>query len=212
MLASFTQELGDDECRAVSTEIMGTGDFTSASIVKFFDLFRSDSLLSPEHIQAIIKEIYNEATGHEFARREAYLEVPLKELNIKPLLLAVEAEIRLDAIPEGGTRELAALIDSGLEEIWRLIQKRKFTERQLILMISAWRGTSNFLGWAGLESSLKDRPELRGKIAYVYARRFLVLKNQDFARRLFQLCLSDSPAQSPFRKLAQEQLDRLQAK
>ncbi|MGO9207504.1 MAG: CHAT domain-containing protein, partial [Candidatus Limnocylindrales bacterium] len=73
MLASLTQELGDDECRAVSKEVMGTGDFTSASIVKFFDLFRNYTLLSPEHIQAIIKEIYNESTGHEFARREAYL-------------------------------------------------------------------------------------------------------------------------------------------
>ena len=135
MLASLTQELGDDECRAVSKEVMGAGDFTSSPIVKFFDLFRNYTLLSPEHIQAIIKEIYNESTGHEFARREAYLEVPLKELNIKPLLLAVEAEIRLDAMPEGGTRELAALIDSGLEEIWRLTQKWKFTDRQLILML-----------------------------------------------------------------------------
>ena len=191
---------------------MGAGDFTSSPIVKFFDLFRNYTLLSPEHIQAIIKEIYNESTGHEFARREAYLEISLKELFKRSLLLAVEAEIRLDAMPEGGTRELAALIDSGLEEISRLTQEWKFTERQLILMLSAWTGTSNFLGWAGLESSLKDRPELRGKIAYVYARRFLVLKNPDLARHLFQLCLSDSPAQSPFRKLAQEQLDRLQAK
>jgi serine/threonine protein kinase len=130
----------------------------------------------------------------------------------RPLVLAVEAEIRLNAIPEGGEPGLAELIDSGLEEISRLVQDGRFTPRQLMMMLSAWTGTAGFLGWAGLEGSLKDQRELRGKIAYVYGRRFLALKQPEVARRLFQLARGDSPAQSPFQKLSQDQLDKLGAK
>jgi hypothetical protein len=81
-----------------------------------------------------------------------------------------------------------------------------------MMMLSAWTGTAGFLGWAGLEVSLKDQRELRGKIAYVYGRRFLTLKQPETALRLFQLARGDSNAQSPFQKLSQDQLDKLGAK
>jgi hypothetical protein len=88
----------------------------------------------------------------------------------------------------------------------------KFSPEELGMMFLAWTDGPYFLGWGRLENSLKERTTLRGKIAYVYGRRYLTLKKPDLARRLFGLCLSDSPAQSPFRRLAQEQLDRLGAK
>jgi len=212
MLASLARELDNGETGSIVTEIMGVGDFTLSPIVKFFDLFKDNDLLTPDHIRAIVLEIYNAPTGHEFARREACLEVPIKEVFNKPLLLAVEAEIRLDAIPEGDAPELAGLIDEGLERISRSVQDSRFTLPQLMMMMSAWTGRSNFLGWASLESSLKDQPELRGRIAYVYGRRFLVLKQPNVARRLFQLTLGDLPPRSPLQKLAQDQLDKLGAK
>ena len=215
MLVSLTRELGEDEIRAITSESLGSGDFKSSPIVKIVEFSINNSktgVTSPEHIRAIIIETYNTPENHEFARREAYLETTLREQTNKPLLMAVEAEIRLDAIPEGGAPELAGLIHDGLEEINRSVRDLKFSPEELGMMFLAWTDGPYFLGWGRLENSLKERTTLRGKIAYVYGRRYLTLKKPDLARRLFGLCLSDSPAQSPFRRLAQEQLDRLGAK
>jgi hypothetical protein len=44
MLASLTGELGREETESVVTESMGSGDFTNAAIVKFFDSFRTNDL------------------------------------------------------------------------------------------------------------------------------------------------------------------------
>ena len=58
---------------------------------------------------------------------EAFLEISIKDEFNRPLLLAVEAEIRLNAIPEGGEPELAGLIDDGLEEIYSVGSGCRFT-------------------------------------------------------------------------------------
>ncbi len=199
MLASLVGELELDESNSIVTESMGSGDFTLAPIVKFFDSFRNNSLIAPGHIRAIVLEMYKSRFRSRFRQeRASFLEISIQDEFNRPLMLAVGAEIRLNAIPEGGEPGLAELIDSGLEEISRLVQEGRFTPRQLMMMLSAWSGTAGFLGWSGLEASLKDGRELRGKIAYVYGRRFLALKQPETARRLFQLTRTDLPAQSPF--------------
>ena len=78
MLASLTRELARDETDSIVSETMGRGEFTQSPIVKFFDLFKNNNeLLAPEHIRAIMVEMYNSRVGHEFARQEAYLAAPL---------------------------------------------------------------------------------------------------------------------------------------
>ena len=162
MLASLTRELARDETDSIVGETMGRGEFTQSPIVKFFDLFKNNNeLLAPEHIQAIMVEMYNSRVGHEFARQEAYLAAPLGARFDQPLLLAVAAEIRLNAIPDGDSPELAGLIDEGLQQISRSVQESKFSLRQLMLMMSSWLGRADYLGWLALESSLKSQPDLR---------------------------------------------------
>ena len=212
MLASLTGELKAEETGNIVTETRGSGEFTNSPIVRFFDSYRTHELLAPEHIRAICLETYRAPMGRELARKEAFLEITLTELFNRPLLLSLEAEIRLDAIPEGGEPELARLIDEGLGEIARMQREGRFTLPQLMMMLTAWTGNTSFLGWAGLENSLAGQKPLRGRIAYVYGRRFLVLKNLDVARHLFQLTRQDTPPDSPFQKLAQDQLDKLGAK
>ena len=102
---------------------------------------------------------------------------------------------------------------SGLEEISRLVQEGRFTPRQLMMMLGAWTGTAGFLGWAGLEASLKDGRELRGKIRICLRSAIPRLKATGNSRGD---CFSSHgpicPPQSPFQKLAQDQLDKLAAK
>ncbi len=212
MLASLVGELGLEETDTIVSESMGYGDFKLGSLIKFFDLAKENSVLEPHHIRAIVLGQYNTPLGHEFARRAAYLEISLKEEFNRPLLLAVESEIRLSAIPEGAEPELARLIDEGLAEINQAHQESRFDDSQLMKMFRAWMGGTGIFGWSGLERSMNNMPELRGKIAYVYGRRFLVLKQPEFARRLFQLSTRDLPLSSPLHKLAQVQLDKLGAK
>jgi hypothetical protein len=212
MLASLVGDFGLEETDSVVSESMGYGDFKFGSLIKFFDLSKENSVLKPDHIKAIVLGQYNTPLGHEFARRAAYLEISLKEEFNRPLLLAVESEIRLNAIPEGGEPELARLIADGLEEINQAHQESRFDDKQLMKMFVAWMGSPGIFGWGGLESSMNNMPELRGKIAYVYGRRFLVLKQPDVARRLFQLSIKDLPQSSALHKLAQVQLDKLSKK
>ncbi len=212
MLASLVGELGLEETDTIVSESMGYGDFKLGSLIKFFDLAKENSVLEPHHIRAIVLGQYNTPLGHEFARRAAYLEISLKEEFNRPLLLAVESEIRLSAIPEGAEPELARLIDEGLAEINQAHQESRFDDSQLMKMFRAWMGGTGIFGWSGLERSMNNMPELRGKIAYVYGRRFLVLKQPEFARRLFQLSTRDLPVSSQLHKLAQVQLDKLGAK
>jgi hypothetical protein len=75
-----------------------TGRISGSGVVMLASRARE---LDSSETPSIVTAIYNSLTGHEFARTEAYLDVPINEVFNKPLLLAVEAEIRLDAIPEG---------------------------------------------------------------------------------------------------------------
>jgi serine/threonine protein kinase/tetratricopeptide (TPR) repeat protein len=212
MLASLTRDLEREDAESIVRESMGSGDFTQSPIVKYFDRFRNNDLLNPEHLTAIALEIYGSPIAQEFARNEAYLKAPLGDRFNKPLVLAVEAEIRLNAIPDGNEPALAGLIDEGLDQIARSVQDSQISLPQLMFMMSAWTGRADFLGWGGLEASMKNQLDLRGRLAYVYGRRFLVLKQPAVARHLFELTLRDIPAQSPFRKLAQDQLAKMGAK
>ena len=70
MLASLVGELELDESNSIVTESMGSGDFTLAPIVKFFDSFRNNSLIAPGHIRAIVLEMYKSRSGRDFARTQ----------------------------------------------------------------------------------------------------------------------------------------------
>jgi tetratricopeptide (TPR) repeat protein len=212
ILASLTRELGDGEVAVIVEDTLGSGDFRTTSISRTVELYLKNNktgVFTKDHIREILMEIYGAPPSREFARREAYLEVPLIEQSVRPLLLTVAAEVRLNAIPEGGEPGFAALLEEGLQEIYREVRNDRFSNAELGMMFVAWTDGPGFLGWNRLENSLKDRPSLRGRIAYVYGRRFLTLKKPDLARHLFELCIGDLPAGSPFRKLAQEQLDKL---
>ncbi len=213
MLASLTGELTLDEGNSLVEESMGRGDFLQSPIVKYFDRFKTNPLLSPEHVRSILLEIYRSPMAREFARKEAFLELSLTERFNMPLVFAVEAEIRLDAIPEANETELAGLIHEGLTEIALSVQEERVSLPQLMMMMMAWTGQTGFVGWTGFENSLRTQRNLRGRIAYVYGRRFLVLKERS---RCAAASSSSREATCPrnhrFRSWPRSRLDKLGAK
>src|SRR5262249_33173087 len=57
MLASLTRELGLEEIDSIVTGSMGRGAMLQSVIVKFFDRFKNNDLLKPEHLREIIHEM-----------------------------------------------------------------------------------------------------------------------------------------------------------
>jgi hypothetical protein len=85
----------------------------------------------------------------------------------------------------------------------------KLTLPQLIQIGLTWKGTTSYLGWAGVSPNLD--PALRGPSAYIFGHRYLRLNRRQEALALFRTALADAPPGSSLRRLAQAELDRLKA-
>jgi hypothetical protein len=107
------------------------------------------------------------------------------------------------------TAEQDALIWNVCHDLFTGYVNGKISEWQLSPGLFAWGGMTNYLGWGGLSAAF-DAP-IRGPLAYVYGLRFLHLEppQPEDAARLFRSAIKDAPADSPLRRLAQAELDRL---
>jgi len=88
-----------------------------------------------------------------------------------------------------------------------IFENGEITRPQLVQLGFAWKGVTNFLGWAGVAPTLK--PDLRGPLAYVLGMRCLRLNKPDDAAALFKTARDDAPKGSRLKALAQAELDRL---
>lgn len=83
-------------------------------------------------------------------------------------------------------------------------------DAQVLQVALTWKGTTNFLGWAGVKGSLE--PALRGPLAYVAGHRYLRLNRPTDAVTFFRTARQDSSPGSALHRLAQAELERLNAK
>ena len=95
----------------------------------------------------------------------------------------------------------------GLNGFVAVTDEGTVSQTQMIQLALAWKGITNFLGWAGVAPNLQ--PNLRGPIAYVMGHRYLRLGQPKDASMFFNTALTDAPNGSPLATMAQAELDRL---
>ena len=102
--------------------------------------------------------------------------------------------------------------------IWQVVQdfhaawlEGKIKDGQLLALGSVWKGLNiPGFGWRSVASHLE--PSVRGPMEYLAGHRYLRLKKPVEAAGFFRSALADAPADSPLRRLAQVEVDRLKGK
>jgi hypothetical protein len=167
----------------------------------------ASGVVNPESITLALGRMWRTPRGREAARRIGFQQAGFAESYRTPLLLAFYETVRQGAF----TGAIATADD---ELLWKLAERLyaayvdgRFPPPRVIQLALAWKGATNFAGWAGVAPSLE--PGLRGPLAYVLGHRYRRLKRDREAETLFRTAFEDAPAESDLRRLAETQLERL---
>jgi len=157
---------------------------------------------------AILKNMWRSRRGQEYARHIAFLDIPLAEAVRVPVVLMGTEIFRDKAFPDGATPEQETVMEEVSDRIYGAYFDGRMDLVRCIQFMMAAKGTLNEFGWAGVAPSLDAAT--RGPTAYVLGHIYLRLKRPDDAAKLFQTAVTDAPPDSPLRRMAQNELDRLQ--
>jgi hypothetical protein len=160
-------------------------------------------------VASVFRQTWQTPRGREYARKIAFRTLSLTDCFGIQLPLTVAEAMHQGAVNGQLTAEQDALIWNVCHDLFTGYVNGKISEWQLSPGLFAWGGMTNYLGWGGLSAAF-DAP-IRGPLAYVYGLRFLHLEppQPEDAARLFRSAIKDAPADSPLRRLAQAELDRL---
>src|SRR5205823_4573244 len=96
------------------------------------------------------------AKGREAARRFAFQDLSYAEhLRLPALMMAVEAVHQL-VLPGPLTADQEAVLWEMAEKLHTAHVTSKLNSAQLFQLALTWKGTTNFLGWAGVAPSLES--------------------------------------------------------
>jgi tetratricopeptide (TPR) repeat protein/predicted Ser/Thr protein kinase len=159
---------------------------------------------------AILKNMWRSRRGQEYARHLAFLDIPLAESVLVPMVLLVTEILRDKAFPDGATPEQETVLEETGDRMYGAYFDGRMDLARCFQFMMAAKGILNEFGWAGVAPSLDAAT--RGPTAYVLGHIYLRLKRPDDAAKLFQTAVTDAPPDSPLRRMAQNELDRLQRK
>jgi tetratricopeptide (TPR) repeat protein len=204
MITSLLGELSESDADAVIRRVAELA--TDDSPLVLMQRSIGDSTLAPALTPAV-RGAFRSRRGRELVRKFALGEdvamgtfiqvIAYQGFRQGALTGDVDAQ-QDDVVWEAAQHTCAAVMDGELGNI------------QVIQLALSWKGTSGLMGWAGVAPTLK--PELRGPLAYVLGHRLLRLNQPQDAAMLFRMAAADAPEDSPLKKLAQTELDRLTAK
>ncbi|MBM4034856.1 MAG: serine/threonine protein kinase [Planctomycetes bacterium] len=166
--------------------------------------------IRPPSVYAALREMWRSARGRDLARRIAFRELSYPEFIRLPVALCFNHVLRADALGGTPSEEQDALAWGVAQDFVGLYCEGRLSVAQVAQAFLTWKGTTNFLGWAGLAPSLE--PKSRGPLAYLLGRRYLRLGKPKEAADFFRTALADAAPDSPLRRLAQAELDRLKTK
>lgn len=145
--------------------------------------------------------------GRSMARDIALRTRSHYDISREAILLALSEHVRREAFADATTPELDALAWNASEHITDALLKRGIGRLAMACLASAWTtGAIGAFGWQDASGALKERPELRGLLAYVLGQRFLRQgwRNSD---KLFRDALADATPGSKLAQLAQFELE-----
>jgi len=167
-----------------------------------------DYFLSPRTIASVFRGAFRGPRGREYARKIVFRQMSFAECVRTPMLLIAAEAIRQTGMAGQVTDEQDAIIWAVVEDGYSAVfEKGTLSKAQLLQLGFTWKGITNFVGWAGVESGLD--PQLRGPVAYVTGHRYLRLARPEGARMFFRTAKADAPDGSTLKALAQTELDRL---
>jgi len=165
-------------------------------------------VLPPKDVAAILRESFRSPRGRDYARKIVFGLIPHAECLRAPIMLVAFEFCRQGAIPGDISEQQDSLLwEMAGEAHQALLVTDAIGKTQLLQLALTWKGTTNFLGWAGVAPSLP--PSLRGRIAYVMGHRYLRLGRPNDARLFFQTARDDAAENSPLKTLAQTEWNRL---
>ena len=166
------------------------------------------SLIPKEFAASIGRDAFRSPRGQEYARKILFRELPFTEHVAAPICVLIYEGERQGAFSGNLSFEQDELAWQTARAAYQaFVVDGKLGKSQALQLALAWKGFSNFLGWNGLAPSLP--PDLRGKLAYIMAHRYLRLEKPDDAKMFFQAAARDAPKDSLPRRLAQQDLDLL---
>ena len=205
ILASLTGDVSEADAKALLNQVALGGEGSQAGVLTS-EVFRS--FVRPELVTSVIRNMFRTPRGRQYARQITFREIPFAECVRAPVLLAVSEVLRQGAMPENLSDEQETILWGVVEEGYRAVFQAGTLDKSHILQFGfAWKGMTNYLGWAGVAPRLD--PRFRGPLAYVMGHRYLRLQRPQDAVMLFRTARDDAPAISPLRQLAQAECDRL---
>lgn len=204
LLASLTNTWTDEDAELVLTQgvlprVAQVGEFPTA--------------LVREALRAALpvgRALHTNRRWRECARRLAFLDISLPDYARLPAVEFALEMIHLQALPGGLSADQESLCRQLCMDFYTAAMSGKLRKSQLLLIAASWKGSSGLFGWGGVAGGLE--PSLRKRLAYVLGHRYLFLNKPKEAAEFFRTATLDEPADSPLRKLAQAELDRLKDK
>ncbi len=197
ILGSLTGALTDAEVDEVWQVIRGILEGGGQSVM---------ARLMPLPASAL-RNMWRTPRGRDSARQMAFRTLPFRDYKLAPMKLLALEMIRAGAFPGDLSPAQDALLWKMIDEGSDPSAQGTASKTQSLQLLLAWRGSAGALGWGAAARVLP--PAQRGPLAYVMGHRYLRLKRPKDAAVFFRTALADAPANSPLKKLAQAELDRL---
>jgi predicted Ser/Thr protein kinase len=202
-LQLLTDTLKDDEFKELVANTLKAqqgGDLLSGFVTK------EDILAAANLMRGAIRK----PEFRKQLRQFAFQTLPFREYTRFPLLVAVTEATRELALGGSATPEQDAVVVKLAEQGVKAFAENRLGKTQLLQLALTARGSRDFLNWSRLEKTLD--PSFRGPLAYALGHRFLRLNKPADAIAFFRTAASDAPPDSPLKKLAEEELAKLQKK
>lgn len=205
MLATLSGELSEADVGRLKEHFLPTGKKTNNVL-----LSSAIQIALPEATPARLvkagRSVWERPANREIARQIAMRELSLTETIRLTLITATAHGANHIGFGDELTPEEQELLYQTAAQGYTAYIGGQLGKRHALQFLMTWKGTTSFLGWAGIAPSLK--PALRGPLAYFFALRLLRLNQPQDAMTLFRTAAKDAPADSLLSRLAQKRLAR----
>lgn len=174
------------------------------------DSVRLTDMISPEYFR-MLRDIWRCPDGHDLARRIAFGQLSPGEFVEELPVLAVSHIVGEVAFQGAMNQAEKELLRAVVCDVSGAMQAGRLGVAQLILLLSAWKGQTGFLGWGQLAASLE--PSIRAPVAYVLANRYRHLpgKSARDVETLLNAAVRDGGEDSAVVRLARGKLREVTA-
>src|SRR5262249_41028181 len=144
-----------------------TGDLTESDVAYFIEqstghlgipaanYIRKGGIVEPRWLASVMRETWRNTRGRDYARRIAFHDLSVMDSYGLQFALFVAEAFRQGTLAARPSAEQEALIWEVSEGVYRSYTRNEFSDAQAFLGLTAWTGTTGFLGWGGLRTSLE---------------------------------------------------------